>query len=134
MPFFKFHSPLHLSLSHFVLNFQEKFRVSDYMKTQADLTPNMRAILVDWLVEVQENFELNHETLYLAVKTVDIYLGLKAVSREKLQLIGASALFIACKFDVCTFTRYFYQDMMDLSPMPIYKNQNSGIDSKYGSI
>ena len=88
------------------MNLQEKFRIPDYMKTQADLTPNMRAILVDWLVEVQENFELNHETLYLAVKTVDIYLGKKAVSRERLQLIGASALFIACKFDVRPHTLF----------------------------
>ena len=79
---------------------QKKFEVKDYMKSQPDLTTSMRAILVDWLVEVQENFELNHETLYLAVKMVDIYLGLKTVSREKLQLIGATALFIASKFDV----------------------------------
>ena len=83
---------------HFLL--QKKFEVKDYMKSQPDLTTSMRAILVDWLVEVQENFELNHETLYLAVKMVDIYLGLKTVSREKLQLIGATALFIASKFDV----------------------------------
>ena len=60
----------------------------------------MRAILVDWLVEVQENFELNHETLYLAVKMVDLYLSKKLITREKLQLIGATALFIASKFDV----------------------------------
>ena len=60
----------------------------------------MRAVLVDWLVEVQENFELNHETLYLAVKMVDHHLSKHGVMREKLQLVGATALFIACKFDV----------------------------------
>lgn len=60
----------------------------------------MRAILVDWLVEVQENFELNHETLYLAVKLTDLYLVKKMVARENLQLVGSIALFIACKFDV----------------------------------
>lgn len=67
---------------------------------QPALTPHMRAILVDWLVEVQENFELNHETLYLAVKLVDHYLSKKRIARDKLQLIGATALFAACKFDV----------------------------------
>ena len=35
----------------------------------------MRSILVDWLVEVQESFELNHETLYTAVKLMDLYLS-----------------------------------------------------------
>jgi len=77
-----------------------KFEICDYMKTQTDLSTNMRAILVDWLVEVQENFELNHETLYLAVKMVDRYLSRKScIQREKLQLLGATCLFIACKFD-----------------------------------
>ena len=40
-----------------------------------DITEGMRAILVDWLVEVQESFELNHETLYTAVKLMDFYLS-----------------------------------------------------------
>ncbi len=70
------------------------------MPLQTDLSGGMRAILVDWLVEVQENFELNHETLYLAVRLVDLYLGRKTVSRDKLQLIGATSLFISSKFDV----------------------------------
>lgn len=74
-----------------------------YLDTQPSLTTSMRSILVDWLVEVQENFELNHETLYLAVKLVDFYLSKKVVSKEKLQLIGAVSLFIACKFDVSQY-------------------------------
>lgn len=42
---------------------------------QTEVTPHMRSVLVDWLVEVQESFELNHETLYTAVKMLDIYLS-----------------------------------------------------------
>ncbi|XP_070539288.1 G2/mitotic-specific cyclin-B3-like [Ptychodera flava] len=75
------------------------FQITPYVEKQKDITRNMRAILVDWLVEVQENFELNHETLYLAVKIVDRYLMEANVPRETLQLVGATALFIACKFD-----------------------------------
>lgn len=60
----------------------------------------MRAILVDWLVEVQENFELYHETLYLAVKIVDHYLEKNIIERDQLQLLGATAVFIACKIEV----------------------------------
>jgi len=59
----------------------------------------MRAILVDWMAEVQESFELNHETMYLAVKMVDLYLGKQLVKREKLQLVGATCLYIAAKYD-----------------------------------
>lgn len=64
------------------------------------MTKSMRSILVDWMVEVQESFELNHETLYLAVKLVDFYLMRQFVGKSKLQLIGATAVFIAAKFDV----------------------------------
>ena len=69
----------------------------------------MRAILVDWLVEVQESFELNHETLYTAVKILDLYMANKVVNKEELQLVGATACLIACKIDerfVYNYIRY----------------------------
>lgn len=71
------------------------------MHLQPDISPGMRTILVDWLIEVQENFELFHETLYLGVKLVDLYLSRKEVKREYLQLVGATSLLIAAKFEVC---------------------------------
>ena len=70
------------------------------MHMQKDISPAMRTILVDWLIEVQENFELFHETLYLSVKLVDIYLSRKEVVREYLQLVGATCLLVASKFEV----------------------------------
>lgn len=60
----------------------------------------MRTILVDWLIEVQENFALYHETLYLAVQIMDHYLEQKFVKREYLQLVGATSMLIASKFEV----------------------------------
>ncbi|OUC45832.1 Cyclin protein [Trichinella nativa] len=47
---------------------ERKFLVKDYLRKQKSITKEMRAILIDWMVEVQENFEFNHETLYQAVK------------------------------------------------------------------
>ncbi|XP_076041289.1 G2/mitotic-specific cyclin-B3-like isoform X2 [Oratosquilla oratoria] len=75
------------------------FPVNKYIENQPDISRSMRIILVDWMVEVQESFELNHETLYLAVKLVDLYLSKVVIKRESLQLVGSTALFIACKFD-----------------------------------
>jgi len=69
------------------------------MQNQAQITKAMRAVLVDWMVEVQESFELNHETLYLGVKLVDHYLSKKSIAKEKFQLLGATCLFLAAKFD-----------------------------------
>lgn len=79
---------------------EAQFEVPDYMsRVQTDITPEMRTILMDWLVEVQTNFELHHETLYLAVKLVDMYLSKIRIKRTYLQIVGTAALFIACKFD-----------------------------------
>uniref|UniRef100_A0A1E1XC64 Putative cyclin b n=1 Tax=Amblyomma aureolatum TaxID=187763 RepID=A0A1E1XC64_9ACAR len=78
---------------------EQMFLVSKYLEQQEELSVGMRSVLVDWMVEVQENFELNHETLYLAVKSVDRYLSLHPCSKAKLQLLGATALFVAAKFD-----------------------------------
>ncbi|XP_068918489.1 G2/mitotic-specific cyclin-B3 isoform X2 [Petaurus breviceps papuanus] len=78
---------------------EEMFPISDYMAKQHDISKDMRAILVDWMVEVQENFELTHETLYLAVKLVDHYLMQVVCLRDKLQLIGSTAILIASKFE-----------------------------------
>jgi hypothetical protein len=52
------------------------------------------------MVEVQQQLEFNHEVLYLSVKLLDLYLNLKKVDKEKLQLVGGAAMFIACKYEV----------------------------------
>ena len=78
---------------------EELYALTAYMSTQPKINANMRAILVDWLVEVQENFELYHETLYLAVKIVDHYLEKNNIERDQLQLLGATAVFLACKIE-----------------------------------
>ena len=63
---------------------------------------NWRGIVVDWLVEMQENFELCHETFYTAVKVLDHYLDKteKRVQERDLQLFGSTAIFLASKFEV----------------------------------
>lgn len=74
------------------------FPLADYMDKQLDLSKRKRAIVVDWMIEVQEHFELNHETLYLAVKLMDHYLMKCQCKTENLQLVAATAFLIAAKF------------------------------------
>ncbi|XP_015596882.1 cyclin-A2 [Cephus cinctus] len=70
-----------------------------YMKKQPDITYSMRSILVDWLVEVAEEYRLHSETLYLAVSYIDRFLSYMSVVRAKLQLVGTAAMFIAAKYE-----------------------------------
>ncbi|XP_019377372.1 PREDICTED: cyclin-A2, partial [Gavialis gangeticus] len=72
---------------------------SNYMKKQPDITNNMRAILVDWLVEVGEEYKLQNETLHLAVNYIDRFLSSMSVLRGKLQLVGTAAMLLASKFE-----------------------------------
>ena len=70
-----------------------------YMKSQKDVNEKMRAILVDWLIEVHYKFKLLPETLYITVNIIDRYLELKEIKRQKLQLLGVTAMWIACKYE-----------------------------------
>ena len=59
----------------------------------------MRAVLMDWLVQVHHRFGLLPETLFLCANLIDRFLSCKVVSLGKLQLVGATALFIAAKYE-----------------------------------
>lgn len=88
-----------MNIFEYLKNREADYKIKDYMCEQPELSKWMRSLLIDWMVEVQESFELNHETLYLAVKIVDTYLGKERVTKDLLQLLGAAALLIACKYD-----------------------------------
>ena len=55
----------------------------------------MRAVVVDWLVVLAEEFELHAETIHLAVSYVDRFLTMNVVARDKLQLLAVTALLVA---------------------------------------
>ncbi|KAH8324057.1 hypothetical protein KR074_011584, partial [Drosophila pseudoananassae] len=92
-------SPYAMDIFDYLKSREVKFPIGDYMPRQRRLTTCMRALLVDWMVDVQEMFEVHHEALYLGVKIVDLYLNRKKISKERLQLLGAAAFFIACKYE-----------------------------------
>ncbi|KAK6942142.1 Cyclin, C-terminal domain [Dillenia turbinata] len=78
---------------------ESESRVHDYIDSQPEINDKMRAILVDWLIEVHNRFELLQETLYLTINIVDRYLSMKMVPRRELQLVGLGAMLIACKYE-----------------------------------
>lgn len=72
--------------------------ISSYMSQQSEVNEKMRQVLIDWLVEMQESFQLTHETLYLSVAITDLYMSKRDVKREDMQLLGATAILLASKF------------------------------------
>ena len=59
----------------------------------------MRAILIDWLVEVHLKFKLMPETLFLTHNLIDRFLSKKVVTRKNLQLVGVTAMLLASKYE-----------------------------------
>ncbi|KAJ3569754.1 hypothetical protein NPX13_g5974 [Xylaria arbuscula] len=70
-----------------------------YMDDQGEIQWSMRSVLMDWVVQVHARFGLLPETLFLTVNCIDRFLSNKIVSLAKLQLVGATAIFIAAKYE-----------------------------------
>ena len=79
---------------------EDKFLADpDYMSNQSDINHRMRAILIDWLIDVHLKYRLLPQTMYIAVNLIDRYLSKAETNRAKLQLVGVTAMFIACKYE-----------------------------------
>lgn len=84
----------------YLKDLEEKYRPNpNYMHYQPHLKWSYRRILLDWIIEVHNRFQLLPETLYLTVNIIDRFLSKKTIMLDKFQLIGASALFIASKYE-----------------------------------
>ena len=66
---------------------------------QTNINEKMRAILIDWLIDVHLKFNLLSETLFLTINIIDRYLEKKTINRNYLQLVGVTSLLIACKYE-----------------------------------
>lgn len=69
------------------------------MDFQPVINSHMRAILIDWLVQVHKNFDMMPESLYLTINIIDRYLSVKTVPISELQLLGISALLLSSKYE-----------------------------------
>ena len=76
---------------------EELWSSNQIFENQTNLTPKMRATLIDWLVDVQKRKKLHTDTLFYAVHYIDRYLMERDIDKSKFQLLGSAALLIASK-------------------------------------
>lgn len=75
-----------------------------YLDDHEEVNAKMRSILVDWLVQVHKRFKLESDTLHLTVGILDRYLSnCDQIKKNEMQLIGITALMIACKSEEILF-------------------------------
>ncbi|WOG97947.1 hypothetical protein DCAR_0417288 [Daucus carota subsp. sativus] len=73
--------------------------LQNYMDMQKEITPHMRGVLVNWLIEVHQKFDLMQETLYLMVTLLDRYISSVSIKRTEMQLVGLTSLLLASKYE-----------------------------------
>ena len=92
-----------------------------YMNIQNDINEQMRAILIDWLIEVHYRFRLKNETLFQTIWIIDTYLSLQQITRAKLQLLGIASLLISCKSQEIYYPQL--KEFIDITDGAYIKNE-----------
>ena len=85
-----------------LLRTEEEYETNfDYFPVQREISPLMRMILFDWMMEVCMEFMLKRETYMQAIMYVDRYLSLqkRLISKKDLQLIGVTAMNVSSKIE-----------------------------------
>lgn len=60
---------------NYLYEMERQFPINDnHLKNQKEVTPKMRAVLIDWINEVHYQFHLVLETFHMAVSIIDRYL------------------------------------------------------------
>jgi hypothetical protein len=71
----------------------------NYFYRQNEINQSMRSILIDWIIDVVNNFNYKDETLYNTIYIIDNYLSKKIIERKNFQLLGITSLLIASKLN-----------------------------------
>ena len=91
----------------------------------------MRALLVNWLIEIHQKFNFLPKTLFLTINVMDKFLEKEVIPRNKLQLIGLAALLLASKYEeiycpklsellfICDYI-YDQEEIIDMETQMIY--------------
>ncbi|XP_037536856.1 cyclin-O [Nematolebias whitei] len=82
---------------------EAQFHPCSSLAQQPQLTAEARCKLVSWLIPVHKHFRLSFECCCLTVNIMDRFLASTPVAADCFQLLGVTALLLACKqVEVCS--------------------------------
>ena len=79
--------------------------IYEKIQSQKEINEQMRSILVDWIIDVHYKFGFTNETLFMTVLIIDRYISIKYISKIRFQLLGITAMLIACKHEEITLPK-----------------------------
>jgi len=79
---------------------EKQYSIEDCLKNH-EITPNLRAKMVDWMVEVLTNFKCNDQTFFMSVALMDRYFKQKSPRKliSELHIIGVASMFLGSKYE-----------------------------------
>uniref|UniRef100_A0A251V2K4 Putative cyclin-like protein n=1 Tax=Helianthus annuus TaxID=4232 RepID=A0A251V2K4_HELAN len=95
---------------------------------QIDITPQMRGILINWLIEVHLKFDLMQDTLYLMVTLLDFYLSVVVIRKTDMQSVGLTSLLLSSKYEDIWHPKVM--ELISISAETYTREQMLGLETK----
>lgn len=75
--------------------------MSEGQAASLQVSPEMRRVLLRWLLQVGKKFQVKHETMHICVQMIDFVLVFEPyrIDKSNFQLLGVAALFVASKYN-----------------------------------
>ena len=84
--------------------FEKKYIDPFYLISEEnEITPEMRAMVVDWIIEVHHVFNFHEKSLFVSVQLMDRYLSKTKIKINEFQLVAITCINIATKHDEVIF-------------------------------
>lgn len=117
-----------------VIDFMAQMQRTEPQDAQKHITEKMRQILIDWMVDVHDSFELKEQTLHLALHYLADYSALHEITKEDYQLAGITCLWIASKYEEIypPRTRNYIEVTADTYSVKDLKNMEGSIIETLG--
>ena len=91
---------LHDDIDRYLRKLEETVDLTNCLERHK-VTPNLRARMVDWMIEVLTNFRCDDQTFFLSVSLMDRFFKNSKTRKEvsDLHAIGVTSMFVGSKFE-----------------------------------
>ena len=102
------------------------------MDEENEISPEMRAMVVDWLLEIHQIFHFQEKCLFTTIQIIDKYLSKKKITIDQFQLLALTALNIASKLEEVEYP--ILDNFITISKNSLTKKEMINMENKVLSI
>lgn len=78
---------------------EKKWNLKIQFFKKSEISPKMRFILIEWIIKIHKSFDMNFNSLFLAIHILEKYSLKNIIKKNKYQLVGLVCLWIASKYE-----------------------------------